>query len=607
MNLLTVRILLFISSLVVTQKNKISKFDITRSFKNDTAAVKHSAKDSREAEQGSTIYRTTYIDQPYVVKLKNGSWLCTYTESGTTEGGHIETIGVSVSANRGKKWSFVTYLEPPKDTAAFYAIPFITAYGRVYVIYGYNNDNVLTLNGANIRTDAVGEMCYKYSDDNGLTWSSRRVIKMPVTEYDLINNWNGKYVMWWSICKPILSQDNQMYFSFTKIAQYLYTREEGWVVNSPNINSEKDATKIIWNFLPPGTIGIRSPTMGLVQEEHNIVQLKDGAFCCVFRTSNGYPAICYSHDGCKTWSEPMPLKLNNGLVARNPRACPRIFKFSNGQYILWFENNNISEWLNRNPAWVCGGLESEGVIKWSQPEVLLYSRDTTLRFSYPDMFQEGSDYYLTETQKSIARLHLINGKLLKSLWQQGTIKSHSRKNLITNLSSRKLAEISGSNYVYSRGEVKLNTGLTINLNLNLRSFSSHGQNIISFLSDNKKDTLIRIRTSFQNTIEVDVCNSGRVLTTFYLDNNLIKLNSPLFVSISMDSNSRILTAMVNGILCNGHGNRAYGWVIVPGIFNFGEVSANISILPFDGKLNNLQIYNRALTTGEMLSEYLAIE
>ncbi|WP_259067286.1 sialidase family protein [Mucilaginibacter sp. X4EP1] len=612
-NPLTFFCLLFISSLFIfgCKKTDLVQKKGGSSTTTDTISNPGTSSDLRQAETGTIIYKNTYVDQPFMLKLNNGDWLSAYTWCTIAEGSDGETVGVSISHDKGLTWKAITTLEPHSvfDPSAFYAVPFLTSYGRIYIIYGYNNNNIVSLNGTYIRTDAVGDMCYKYSDDNGLTWSKRQVIKMPVTQYDYGNNWLGKYSMWWTVCKPILSSDNQLYFSFTKLKKYLYTNGEGWVVNSPNINQESDTSKIIWNFLPSGQTGLRSSTMGSVQEEHNIVQLSNGSFCCVFRTENGYPAICYSTDGCKTWSAPVPITYSNGNQLRNPRANARIIKFSNGKYLLWFENNNINKPNNRNPAWVAGGTELNGKITWLQPEVLLYSRDTTLNFSYPDLIEDGGNYYLTETQKSVARIHQINSGILNDLWAQGTVKVHSTTNLITDLAASNIASFtttaSHSSFQYSTSNVT--NGLTLNLSLTVSSFTNKGQSIVSFLSADKKDTLINIRTSSQKTIEIDVYKSGSLLTSYLCDNNLVKLNTPLFISISIDPNSRVLSAMINGVFCNGYGNRPFGWVIVPASFNFSDVSDNLYISTFNGSLNKLQIYNRALTTSNMLAEYLAVQ
>ena len=42
---------------------------------------------------------------------------------------------------------------------------------------------------------------------------------------------------------------------------------------------------------------------------------------------------------------------------------------------------------NRNPAWITGGIEKNGFIHWSQPEILLYHDDPAVKMSYPDFVE----------------------------------------------------------------------------------------------------------------------------------------------------------------------------------------------------------------------------
>jgi hypothetical protein len=69
-----------------------------------------------------------------------------------------------------------------------------------------------------------------------------------------------------------------------------------------------------------------------------------------------------------------------------------------------------------------GGIEKEGpggkIIEWTQPEILLYDDDPLIRISYPDLVEDDGNYYITETQKDIARVHLIDEGLLEGLWEQ---------------------------------------------------------------------------------------------------------------------------------------------------------------------------------------------
>ena len=67
--------------------------------------------------------------------------------------------------------------------------------------------------------------------------------------------------------------------------------------------------------------------------------------------------------------------------------------------------------------WLLGGVEADSpngkIIRWSQPEIALYDDDPYIRMSYPDLVEDGGKYFLTETQKDVARVHEIDPTLLE--------------------------------------------------------------------------------------------------------------------------------------------------------------------------------------------------
>ena len=48
--------------------------------------------------------------------------------------------------------------------------------------------------------------------------------------------------------------------------------------------------------------------------------------------------------------------------------------------------------------------------------------DRNRGMSYPDLIQQDGRYWVTETQKSVARIHPIDRELLEGLWSQGNVK-----------------------------------------------------------------------------------------------------------------------------------------------------------------------------------------
>src|SRR5690606_16614821 len=114
------------------------------------------------------------------------------------------------------------------------------------------------------------------------------------------------------------------------------------------------------------------------------------------------------------------------------RACPAIWRTSDGRYLLWFHNNAVGTWEpgTRNPAWIAGGVEVDGDIHWSQPEVLLYDQNPKVRMSYPDLIEQDGRFWISETQKDVARVHEIDGTLLEAMWKQRTARDVASTKLL---------------------------------------------------------------------------------------------------------------------------------------------------------------------------------
>jgi hypothetical protein len=171
-----------------------------------------------------------------------------------------------------------------------------------------------------------------------------------------------------------------------------------------------------------------------------VVVLDDGSWLCTMTTGAGvegqagqHIAATISRDNGRTWTPPgYATYTPGGRPIKQPRAFGLMRRFSNGRYLLWFHNHggeavlakeNWQYYLERNPGWVWGGVERGGRIWWSKPEILLYDDDPAVRISYPDFIEDNGRYYITETQKEIARVHEIDRALLEGLWSQSENRS----------------------------------------------------------------------------------------------------------------------------------------------------------------------------------------
>jgi hypothetical protein len=245
------------------------------------------AADCRNIRTGFEIPSENYTDQPYVVVTKDNHWLCTLTTGAANKGQTGQHLVATTSGDKGGTSSELIDIEPADGPQASWVMPLLTPSGRVYAFYAYNGDNVETLpGGRRIRADVLGWYCYRYSDDNGRSWSKRHRLPVRVTACDRGNDWAGQVQLMWGIGKPII-HENLVFFGFTKLGRHMLDNGEGWFFRCDNVLTEADVSKIRWQMLPDGEHGLRAPEFGSIQEEHNLVALGTGDLYCMYRTRGG--------------------------------------------------------------------------------------------------------------------------------------------------------------------------------------------------------------------------------------------------------------------------------------------------------------------------------
>ena len=554
----------------------------------------------RNIRTGSIIYERGYCDQPYVVITKEGDWLCVFTTNAGREGQQGQYIVATVSKDKGQTWSKPVEIEPPTGPEASWAMPLVTPSSRVYVFYDYNGDNIRTLNGKRIRADVLGWYCYKYSDDNGQTWSKRYRLPVRLTACDLANDWKGQVQIMWGIGKPIIV-GKSAFFAFTKIGKYMLDQSEGWFFRSDNILMEANPKKIKWQMLPDGEKGLRTAEHGSIQAEQNLVALADGGLYCMYRTKMGYPCHAYSRDGGHSWSRPEAATYTpSGRKFKHPRACPRIWRTGNGKFLFWFHNHGGKSFKGRNPAWICGGVEKDGYIYWSQPEILLYDENPETRMSYPDLIEQDGRYWVTETQKTVARVHEVEPTLLEGLWNQGKVRKVAQEGLVLSLDFNE-AKTRGTK-MPELPNLADGGGFSIDFWIKLHELSA-SQVIVD--SSDKAGKGFVVRTTENGTIRIDM-NDGKTVGGWDCDPELIKTNTWHHIAIIVDGGPKIITFVVDGVLCDGGTSRQYGW----GRFSkeLGDVSGSgkLQIAPsLKGQLKSIRLYGRYLRTSEAVGNFRA--
>ncbi|MCX8036798.1 MAG: exo-alpha-sialidase [Candidatus Sumerlaeia bacterium] len=535
------------------------------------SALQSFGADWRNLNNGLLIpSESGYADQPYIVVTRDGNWLCVLTTGKGREGQKGQHVVATLSTDKGHTWSPLVDIEPADGPEASWVTPLVVPSGRVYAFYDYNGDNVSTLGSKkNIRADMLGWYVFKYSDDNGRTWSKERYrLPVRVTACDRANDWQGAVQIFWGIDKPKIVGDS-VYFAFTKLGKYILDNGEGWLFRSDNILTERDPAKIRWEMLPEGDHGIRAPDFGSVQEEHNLVPLSGGSLYCVYRTTTGRPCHSYSRDGGRTWSVPEHMTYTpGGKKIKNPRACPKLWRTSNGKYLFWFHNNG-SEGYNqgdsagsRNVAWLAGGVEKDGFMHWSQPEIVLYAPNYLQGPSYPDLIEQDGRFWISETQKTAARVHEIDRTLIEGLWNQSENRAVAKEGLVFEANAQGLK--SGKFNVPALPDLAAGGGFTVELRAVFRDLSP-GQVILE--SRGKDGRGFSLVTDTTGTVRFEF-SDGKTRAAWNSDPGLLaprlrwQGDPPAHhIVVIVDGGPKVILFVVDGILCDGGDdpNRKYGW------------------------------------------------
>eukprot|EP00656_Telonema_subtile_P015964 TRINITY_DN18404_c0_g1_i1.p1 TRINITY_DN18404_c0_g1~~TRINITY_DN18404_c0_g1_i1.p1 ORF type:complete len:512 (-),score=73.18 TRINITY_DN18404_c0_g1_i1:102-1637(-) len=419
------------------------------------------ASDPRNIVNGLTIGNCSsgYADQPYCVVLPTG-WVCTITHNTHPEGSLGEKVYTTRSTDRGVSWTPLVPLEPNAAPVTEYAYSTILEASpqRLYQLYVENDQNVSTIppNNTHItRTDMLGSYFMRWSIDNGTTWSIDR-LKVPVrvTQIDRFNQWNGSVQMMWIVDKGFVNSAGEAFVAFSKIGTYcIDPPTSSWVLHSPNLGTAASPDEVVWETLPSGDDGVHNwdwgGTHGISEEPH-VVPLDDNLYM-VFRTTTGFLGARSSVDGGNTWNKLKPdgslnaqflhrdgsvatdrplRELKNPRGPTQPKFVPREYldtigisgvlqNNESGAYLLLWYNNGHIDFNGRNPYWLSAGFSSADrtQILWSEPEIVLYSVQESVRMGYPDFLLDPTGgVFITETDKVNARVHRVQPSMLEALF-----------------------------------------------------------------------------------------------------------------------------------------------------------------------------------------------
>ncbi len=384
-------------------------------------------------------------EQPTIAIADDGAWICAWTQ-GPREAAIPLEIVARRSCDRGQTWESIEIIEPADGyrIASYSYVYKSSINGRVFCFYRYNHHGATI-----IRPDACGEVFFRFSDDNGKTWSSKRCI-IP-TRKTSIDDLEGEFAGWFCGQGPV-EIDGNLWIPGTKHNRAINNREV-WFWVSPNALNEPDPERLNWYNKPDGDRGIGA-SYHPNWEEACIVSLKDDVLLySVMRTrTTGFLGQSWSSDGGDTWAEGSAAEYWNGSgELNNPKVGPSLTCLSDGTYLLLFYNDRGEEGIpwyelfDRSPLWCSVGWIDGNVLKFSQPEILLYNDlDTSTSaegnrssIHAPYVFEsDGSVYVVYANKKTNVQITEIPRSMIQGLRDQRTASRAIKAGLVYTAESR---------------------------------------------------------------------------------------------------------------------------------------------------------------------------
>ena len=362
--------------------------------------------------------------------------------------------------------------------------------------------------------------------------------------------------------------------------------------------------------------------------------------------STQFSATHYSEPGSAAEQLVRPLKNPRGPIT--PIVLPDYVKEEDSADVLMLYYNNghvapasspeVGVWTNRNPYWIIPGYivedEKGKTVEWGEPEIALYVPGAGLTKGrgpgYPDFVIERNDtttsglnFWITETQKQFARLHKVPDEFLYDLLHQRRV---NQLPLGYTLNMNSTSTKPGTNVTMATSwpdlplpDVKANSnGLAWTFWLSGISLSGVSNSSDAVLVDSKG-----LRVAIVNGTAMELhLNYGNISYSFATDSQCSawlfgNSSENHFVAFSLDAGSRVITAFVDGVFCDGgpqswdinplneaDARAAQGWDMIPDELVALDESSSLLFSPsFQGTIHSARFYPRFLRTADLLGAW----
>jgi hypothetical protein len=232
--------------------------------------------------------------------------------------------------------------------------------------------------------------------------------------------------------------------------------------------------------------------------------------------------------------------------------------------------------------------------------------------SYPDLVEDRGKYYITETQKDVARVHEIDPALLDGLWKQFTIRERTLDGLVGDWHLEGSAlprsvEAVRIDPFYGRdpgrgdhGGMLIRSGFTLDIAFRLDDLAS-GQTLIDTRNESGKGFQLSTTPAGKLTLSL---GDGRTTSSWSCDRGMLEPGRDHYMSVIVDGGPRIILFVVDGILCDGGEERQFGWGrFNPYLHDLNGTETWTLGKDLRGSISGISVYNRALRVSEAIGNY----
>jgi hypothetical protein len=234
--------------------------------------------------------------------------------------------------------------------------------------------------------------------------------------------------------------------------------------------------------------------------------------------------------------------------------------------------------------------------------------------SYPDLIEDAARFFLTETQKDVARVHPVDRTLLEGLWSQFDRRTVAADGLILSLPGDGgsmpqsvampplPAFLARDTTLGDHGTKDLRAGFALDVWVTFDSMAA-GQ----ILLDNRTGggQGFCVETTSRGTVEI-ILNDGRSESRWDCDPGLLQAGRMHHLAISVDGGPKVIVFLVDGRLCDGGEARQFGWGRCSPNLRDAAGSRTLRIAPsLNGRMHSLRIYHRCLRTSEAVGNWRA--